>query len=1261
MAGAKKSSIWIILLLLIAASAAIAWYVQRPANDGENTPIDPKRQAELTELAQETTQGIAHLENHEWAEADAIFLKMAKAQPEEVLPVQNLAIARVMRLTSESSKLNPHEHVEEFANGLIAAHEAVEMLKARDSKSSLTGILQGELSMKLAGLPPSGQLGNLRQQYQGSYEDAFAHYEAAANADPENATAYFKMHDAAQINYQTKRRNKDDKDEALHAAGLAALEKAGDLLPENIWLLRTKLAAQGTAKDADILKTLQKTREVVAPIAERFQEIVGRDLLAEIDRAVTNAKSGKAQPARRVFNLLLGDIAARIDRRKINRNLLEFIAFNFSDEIQTDLDSLGQNAGDNSVQAIDVKFTQADTRLPKLDGASDVQLVDADLDTKLDVVVVRNGKVEIYGRDQSGAWSLIATSPDLGRVSKVVAADLDRDFDNTFEPTQSERSAIKNKQAVVPIDTDVDFVAYGPGGAFVLHNIRNKDGSRLLELTEQQDGIGALQDVRTAATVDVDHDGDLDLVFATADAVDFHINHGKFRFGSGNPYVSKLPANCTVTSITAVDWDRDVDTDLVCTTSDGTGVAIFENLTLGRFRFKRLEGMATDVAGSQAIVGDFDGNASWDVLRLPAPGPDDDPGLLLTRTSTTGAVDLLRSDASPGFQVNSNGLSFDYDNDGRIDLATWGGEQDEQSSIRIAHGTAGSFVDTPLLTQVAATACDAGDIDQDGDLDLAILNDDGITFLINEGGNANNSIDLTLRSEKNPDQFPSQRVNMHGIGSTIEMRAGARYQAMIVDRPVTHIGLGQNDGADILRIIWTDGAPENIVQPKAGVPILAQQDLKGSCPYLYTWNGSTFVFCTDCAWAAPIGLQQAEGKLMQPREWEYLKIRGDELKPKDSRYVLQMTEELWEAAYFDQIRLIAVDHPTGIDVFSNEKVGPASIAEYKIHTVKEARQPVAARDKHGNDILPLLSARDGNYHRGFDRRTTQGLAEDQILELELGDLKQITGDKPKSIRLFLTGWLMPTDTSLNIAISQNPDLQAPKPPAIQVPDKNGKWVETIPFCGFPGGKTKTIAIDITDAFLTDDYRLRLVTEMELKWDAAFFTVNEDPAEVQTHNLDLLSADLHFRGFSRLEHDTQNGPEKFHYNDVSTSPKWSPMIGRFTRYGDVASLLTASDDHMIVMGAGDEVTVEFDAGPPVPDGWRRDFLMYNVGWDKDADLNTVTGQSSEPYPFKSMNSYPPIDGETPDDDGYSEYLKNYQTREQEDWLFRNLIRHQPTKK
>ena len=63
--------------------------------------------------------------------------------------------------------------------------------------------------------------------------------------------------------------------------------------------------------------------------------------------------------------------------------------------------------------------------------------------------------------------------------------------------------------------------------------------------------------------------------------------------------------------------------------------------------------------------------------------------------------------------------------------------------------------------------------------------------------------------------------------------------------------------------------------------------------------------------------------------------------------------------------------------------------------------------------------------------------------------------------------------------------------------------------------------------------------------------------------------------------------------------------------------------MVVIGAGDEIAVEFSVPEkPIPEGWKRDFVLHCVGWDKDADLNTLSGQTIGPIPFRDMSSYPP---------------------------------------
>ena len=201
--------------------------------------------------------------------------------------------------------------------------------------------------------------------------------------------------------------------------------------------------------------------------------------------------------------------------------------------------------------------------------------------------------------------------------------------------------------------------------------------------------------------------------------------------------------------------------------------------------------------------------------------------------------------------------------------------------------------------------------------------------------------------------------------------------------------------------------------------------------------------------------------------------------------------------------------------------------------------------------------------------------------------------------------------------------------------------------GFPGGKPKTIVVDLSGLFLTNDYRVRIVTSHEIYWDEVSFTVDEQPGEVRIQPLNLVAADLHYRGFSYAYPLQPNAPEWYDYERVTTGAKWPPMQGFFTRYGDVRELLQQTDDRLLVMGAGDETTLHF-AMPeqPLPAGWKRDFFLHNVGWDKDADLNTVYGQTVEPLPFQAMRSYPfPLDQAYPETAELNAYQRTYQTRQQ----------------
>ncbi|MBC8356528.1 MAG: hypothetical protein H8E66_31495 [Planctomycetes bacterium] len=163
------------------------------------------------------------------------------------------------------------------------------------------------------------------------------------------------------------------------------------------------------------------------------------------------------------------------------------------------------------------------------------------------------------------------------------------------------------------------------------------------------------------------------------------------------------------------------------------------------------------------------------------------------------------------------------------------------------------------------------------------------------------------------------------------------------------------------------------------------------------------------------------------------------------------------------------------------------------------------------------------------------------------------------------------------------------------------------------------------------------------------------------SLTLESADLHYRGFSRALPKRPNAPETYDYENVQVASKWPPMRGAFTRYGDVQELVAVADDRMVILGGGDEMTLRFRSpDSEVPTGWARDFIMHNVGWDKDADLNTIYGQSVEPLPYREMTSYPyGPEAQFPTTASHRDYLQRYQTRGQEAQRFWRRIKDYPS--
>jgi hypothetical protein len=360
--------------------------------------------------------------------------------------------------------------------------------------------------------------------------------------------------------------------------------------------------------------------------------------------------------------------------------------------------------------------------------------------------------------------------------------------------------------------------------------------------------------------------------------------------------------------------------------------------------------------------------------------------------------------------------------------------------------------------------------------------------------------------------------------------------------------------------------------------------------------------------------------------------------PRDGYYDVRITADLWETHFFDHVGLMVVDHPEGTEVFVDERFTlPAPTPAVAV--AQPARDVAWARDQAGRDVTDLVRARDERFVDTFRRGPYQGVATDHFLEIGLPDDAPATGP----LWLVAFGWVYPTDASINVASSQGA-RPAPSGLRLEVPDGDGGWVTAEPDLGFPAGKTKTMLIDLQHAFRPGtERRVRLRTTMEVYWDQMTWTVGLPDSLAVTQRLRAATADLRYRGFSRVSQAGRTAPELPDYGEImSATPQWRDLVGFYTRFGDVRPLTEAVDDRYVIMNAGDELAFRFPALEPPAPGWTRDFVLIGDGWVKDGDYNTGYSTTVEPLPYHGLTDYARAPGRLTDDPGYQRHPNDWRT-------------------
>ncbi len=714
-----------------------------------------------------------------------------------------------------------------------------------------------------------------------------------------------------------------------------------------------------------------------------------------------------------------------------------------------------------------------------------------------------------------------------------------------------------------------------------------------------------------ALWLDYDHDYDLDLFLLGARSVLLR-NQGEAGWADRTadfPFVEGR-----VLDATRIDVIADTQgMDLAVTYADRNGV-LYRDLLGGRYRALPLTGVP---AGTRRILAHDANHDGWTDLTIAG---DESAALLLNNRGRFGTSVAVATGKMPM-------IYGDLENRGVSDLVTGSGLHRNRGMGESASGV-------PLPGAPGDLAAVAGaDFDADGRLDLATVGGGGqVVLLLNRTETDHHWLRVSLEGVKNLELAP---------GAEVEVKAGSRYQKKIYEGTPLHFGLGARAEVDTVRITWPNGLIQNEARQTAGAPTYKEaQRLSGSCPTIYTWNGGEFEFITDVLGVAPLGASAGDGEYFPVDHDEYIQIPGRALALTEGGYEIRIVEELREVAYLDEVRLIAVDHPRRIDVFTNDKFKGPPFPEFRLFGVEKRTYPAPARDHRSQDVLDRLTALDRSYPDGF-ACDHAGVAEPHHLDLDFGD----AAPGNRAI-LVLSGWVDWADGSTFLGVSQE-RAEGLVMPYLQVRDPGGEWRTVIEDMGMPAGKPKTIVVDLTEKFLSDSREVRIVTNLCLYWDEIFLSEQTGPPEVRLSDLHASTAELRFRGFSHVEiHPERKQPERFVYARRRSQAMWNPTPGLYTRFGHVEPLLDEVDDRLVVMGSGDELRLVFDGAalPALPAGWKRDFLLLVDGWAKDGDANTAHSQTVEALPYHGMPQYPyEPPHHFPDDGPHNLYREHYNTR------------------
>ena len=418
-----------------------------------------------------------------------------------------------------------------------------------------------------------------------------------------------------------------------------------------------------------------------------------------------------------------------------------------------------------------------------------------------------------------------------------------------------------------------------------------------------------------------------------------------------------------------------------------------------------------------------------------------------------------------------------------------------------------------------------------------------------------------------------------------------------------------------------------------------------SCPSLYYWNGTDYVYVTEVSnagWLGYMDYMDENGNIVfgGGNPWDTIKLDANKLTPKDGYYDMVLFQQWDEIFYLDTAYMLVVDHPIDTDVYSTMMNYVNQAFNGELYTVSKTnlQTPVSAINEKGENVLPCISQLDGVFTPGSNGLTSpswDNITSNQ-LTLDLGDLSDA-----QQIKLVINGmvdWGSPelyyewVDSSKS-AFDQGlvPDgTQIYPAPYMEVMDETGSWVRVPQDRQMPTPSDfvpRSFVVDLSGLFPKDanEYQIRINNFFNVTFD--YIGIDITPQEnitVQRINPEATLSSIGFGGTI------------------------SNASGSFTKYGNVTEILIEADDMFVIGMQGDRVALKFPTAniAPLENGMERDIFLFVACWFKDPPGNWGYGFkfAVDPLPFQGMSGFPYPETESyPYDNEHLSYLSEYNTR------------------